>query len=207
MDWSLTIFRSSPLLSLAIFSLGSFFFVDQEATQKSAPKPEKAPTAEKQIREAQPYTKEPGIVETGKSVAADTQTSMPARIPQSITVDTPLYRVKLSEKGAGFSSIVLKNYRETVQDDSPLKELLPQENPIETALIGFAGQRVIEQTIREKLPDGFQRSEYLLDHGMVDMVVHRHELRESLAGVLSLLMDKKGENLPELPLLADQAAS
>ena len=42
------------------------------------------------------------------------------------------------------------------------------------ALIGFAGPRVIEQTIREKLPEGFQRSEYLKEHGMVDMVVHRH---------------------------------
>ena len=41
------------------------------------------------------------------------------------------------------------------------------------ALIGFAGQRVIEQTIREKLPEGFQRAEYLLEHGMIDMVVHR----------------------------------
>ena len=49
------------------------------------------------------------------------------------------------------------------------------------ALIGFAGPRVIEQTIREKLPDGFQRAEYLKDHGMVDMVVHRHELRPTLA--------------------------
>ena len=45
------------------------------------------------------------------------------------------------------------------------------------ALIGFAGARVIEQTIREKLPEGFQRAEYLKDHGMVDMVVHRHDLR------------------------------
>ena len=45
------------------------------------------------------------------------------------------------------------------------------------ALIGFAGPRVIEQTIREQLPNGFQRSEYLHAHGMVDMVVHRHELR------------------------------
>ena len=45
------------------------------------------------------------------------------------------------------------------------------------ALIGFAGPRVIEQTIREKLPEGFQRAEYLQEHGMVDMVVHRHELQ------------------------------
>ncbi len=49
------------------------------------------------------------------------------------------------------------------------------------ALIGFAGPRVIEQTIREQLPNGFQRAEYLYDHGMVDMVVHRHELRGTLA--------------------------
>lgn len=55
------------------------------------------------------------------------------------------------------------------------------------ALICFAGPRVIEQTIREKLPDGFQRSEYLRDHGMVDMVVHRHELRGTLARLCRLL--------------------
>ena len=55
------------------------------------------------------------------------------------------------------------------------------------ALIGFAGQRVIEQTIREKLPEGFQRSEYLLAHGMLDMVVHRHKLRETLARVIGYL--------------------
>ena len=55
------------------------------------------------------------------------------------------------------------------------------------ALIGFAGARVIEQTIREKLPDGFQRAEYLKDHGMVDMVVHRHDLRPTLARLCRLL--------------------
>jgi acetyl-CoA carboxylase carboxyl transferase subunit beta len=55
------------------------------------------------------------------------------------------------------------------------------------ALIGFAGQRVIEQTIREKLPDGFQRAEYLLDHGMIDMVVHRSELRARLALLVDYL--------------------
>jgi acetyl-CoA carboxylase carboxyl transferase subunit beta len=56
------------------------------------------------------------------------------------------------------------------------------------ALIGFAGPRVIEQTIREHLPDGFQRAEYLKEHGMVDMVVHRHDLRPTLARLCSLLM-------------------
>ncbi len=59
------------------------------------------------------------------------------------------------------------------------------------ALIGFAGPRVIEQTIREKLPDGFQRSEYLLAHGMIDMVVHRHELRETISRLCSLLVTER----------------
>ncbi|MFO1037082.1 MAG: acetyl-CoA carboxylase, carboxyltransferase subunit beta [Geminicoccaceae bacterium] len=55
------------------------------------------------------------------------------------------------------------------------------------AVIGFAGSRVIEQTIREKLPEGFQRAEYLLAHGMIDQVVHRFELRATLARLLDLL--------------------
>jgi acetyl-CoA carboxylase carboxyl transferase subunit beta len=55
------------------------------------------------------------------------------------------------------------------------------------ALIGFAGPRVIEQTIREKLPEGFQRAEYLKEHGMVDMVVPRHELRATLSNLCRLL--------------------
>jgi acetyl-CoA carboxylase carboxyl transferase subunit beta len=59
------------------------------------------------------------------------------------------------------------------------------------ALIGFAGQRVIEQTIREKLPEGFQRAEYLLDHGMIDMVTPRHELRAMLARLIGYLAPAK----------------
>jgi acetyl-CoA carboxylase carboxyl transferase subunit beta len=55
------------------------------------------------------------------------------------------------------------------------------------AVIGFAGARVIEETIREKLPPGFQRSEYLRDHGMVDTVVHRHQLRDTLIRLLKLI--------------------
>ena len=58
------------------------------------------------------------------------------------------------------------------------------------ALIGFAGQRVIQDTIREQLPDGFQRAEYLHKHGMVDMVVHRMDLRDTLGRVLSLLRNR-----------------
>ena len=58
-------------------------------------------------------------------------------------------------------------------------------------IIGFAGARVIEQTIRETLPDGFQRAEYLRDHGMVDIVVERKDLREKLAKILNLLVKTK----------------
>lgn len=65
------------------------------------------------------------------------------------------------------------------------------------AIIGFAGARVIEQTIRETLPEGFQRAEYLLEHGMVDMVVHRADLQRTLAQLLSLLQHKD----PAAPLL------
>jgi acetyl-CoA carboxylase carboxyl transferase subunit beta len=55
------------------------------------------------------------------------------------------------------------------------------------ALIGFAGPRVIEQTIRQKLPEGFQRAEYLLEHGMVDIIVHRKEMKQKLSKLLKML--------------------
>lgn len=59
------------------------------------------------------------------------------------------------------------------------------------ALIGFAGPRVIEQTIRKKLPEGFQRSEFLLEHGMVDVVTPRAELKDTLSTMLSIMMERK----------------
>lgn len=65
------------------------------------------------------------------------------------------------------------------------------------ALIGFAGPRVIQDTIKEKLPEGFQRAEYLLEHGMVDMVVHRHKMAETLARLLDLMMGGKAPHPAE----------
>ena len=77
------------------------------------------------------------------------------------------------------------------------------------ALIGFAGPRVIEQTIREKLPDGFQRAEYLMEHGMVDMVVSRLEMKSTVARLLKILLKTpmpqdadEPEILPPPPALA-----
>ncbi|GHC18537.1 acetyl-coenzyme A carboxylase carboxyl transferase subunit beta [Kushneria pakistanensis] len=61
------------------------------------------------------------------------------------------------------------------------------------ALIGFAGPRVIEQTVREKLPEGFQRSEFLLEHGTVDMIIHRSEMRTRLGRILRTLTDRPSE--------------
>ena len=67
------------------------------------------------------------------------------------------------------------------------------------ALIGFAGPRVIEQTVRETLPEGFQRSEFLLEHGAVDMIVDRRDLRERIASVLSALMGRAPLEVPPEP--------
>jgi acetyl-CoA carboxylase carboxyl transferase subunit beta len=58
------------------------------------------------------------------------------------------------------------------------------------ALIGFAGPRVIEQTVREKLPEGFQRSEFLLEHGAIDMIIDRRDMRDRVADLLSIMLDK-----------------
>ena len=58
------------------------------------------------------------------------------------------------------------------------------------ALIGFAGPRVIQQTVRETLPEGFQRSEFLLEHGAIDMIIHRQEMRDKLASLLSMMTRK-----------------
>ena len=74
------------------------------------------------------------------------------------------------------------------------------------ALICFAGPRVIEQTIREKLPEGFQRAEYLLDHGMLDRVTHRRKLREELISILRMLTRQSPPVKGDLPAPASRAS-
>jgi len=73
------------------------------------------------------------------------------------------------------------------------------------ATIGFAGQRVIEQTIREKLPEGFQRSEYLREHGMVDSVVHRHEMKATVSRIARMLMRAPAREISAGALVAVDA--
>ena len=63
-------------------------------------------------------------------------------------------------------------------------------------MIGFAGRRVIEETVREKLPENFQTAEYLLEHGMIDMVVPRKEMKQRLVDIISILMKKQASSTP-----------
>jgi len=71
------------------------------------------------------------------------------------------------------------------------------------ALIGFAGPRVIEQTVREKLPHGFQRSEFLLEKGAIDMIVRRPEMRDKLAEILAMLTNKPGFSAQPVIVIED----
>jgi acetyl-CoA carboxylase carboxyl transferase subunit beta len=73
------------------------------------------------------------------------------------------------------------------------------------ALIGFAGPRVIEQTLREKLPEGFQRSEYLMKHGMVDMIVSRKELRPTIARLLKMMLKLPESEATDIPEVVEEA--
>lgn len=93
--------------------------------------------------------------------------------------------MRLSEEGLPFISVLTDP---TTGGVSASLAMLGDVNVAEPkALIGFAGPRVIQQTVRETLPDGFQRSEFLLDHGAVDMIVDRREMRDRLANLLSML--------------------
>ena len=96
---------------------------------------------------------------------------------------------KMSEEGIPFISVLTDP---TMGGVSASLAMLGDINVAEpNALIGFAGPRVIEQTVRETLPPGFQRAEFLLEHGAIDMIVDRREMRDRLAGILA-----KMQNLP-----------
>jgi len=95
---------------------------------------------------------------------------------------------RLSKRGLPFISVLTDP---TMGGVSASFAMLGDLNVAEpNALIGFAGPRVIEQTVREKLPEGFQRSEFLLEKGAIDMIVDRREMRDRLSNVLMMLMQK-----------------
>jgi acetyl-CoA carboxylase carboxyl transferase subunit beta len=92
---------------------------------------------------------------------------------------------KLSKRGIPFISVLTDP---TMGGVSASLAMLGDVNIAEpNALIGFAGPRVIEQTVRQTLPEGFQRSEFLLEHGAIDMVVDRRDLRDRIASLLAIL--------------------
>jgi acetyl-CoA carboxylase carboxyl transferase subunit beta len=92
---------------------------------------------------------------------------------------------KLRKRGLPFVSVMTDP---TMGGVSASLAMLGDVNLAEpNALIGFAGPRVIEQTVREKLPEGFQRSEFLLEHGALDMIVDRRDMRDQLGNLLSIL--------------------
>jgi acetyl-CoA carboxylase carboxyl transferase subunit beta len=96
---------------------------------------------------------------------------------------------KLSEAGLPYISCMTDP---TMGGVSASLAMLGDINVAEpNALIGFAGPRVIEQTVREKLPEGFQRSEFLQEHGAIDMIIDRREMRDKLASILAMLMASK----------------
>jgi acetyl-CoA carboxylase carboxyl transferase subunit beta len=93
---------------------------------------------------------------------------------------------KLSQRGLPYISFMTDP---TMGGVSASLAMLGDINVAEpNALIGFAGPRVIEQTVREKLPEGFQRSEFLQEHGAIDMIIHRRDIREKIASILAILM-------------------
>lgn len=95
---------------------------------------------------------------------------------------------KMSQRGLPFISVMTDP---TMGGVSASLAMLGDINVGEpNALIGFAGPRVIEQTVRETLPEGFQRSEFLLEHGAIDMIIDRRDMRDKLASILSMLQNK-----------------
>jgi len=106
---------------------------------------------------------------------------------------------KLSEAGIPYISFMTDP---TMGGVSASLAMLGDINAAEpNALIGFAGPRVIEQTVREKLPEGFQRSEFLQEHGAVDMIIDRRDIRDKIANILSMLSPVKIEPLARLEYL------
>lgn len=102
---------------------------------------------------------------------------------------------KLSERGIPYISFMTDP---TMGGVSASLAMLGDINVAEpNALIGFAGPRVIEQTVREKLPEGFQRSEFLQEHGAIDMIIHRRDIRTKLASILEMLTANRGVYMPE----------
>ena len=125
-------------LSVIVFVAWQFFFAEQKPVKEQ----QQETQAQEQPVSKSPYEKE--IKEETVTEIADTTDDVqsPRKIANTITVDTPLYRAKISEKGAVFYSFVLKKYREQSGEDAPLKELLADDGSMQTMSLGFKGNSI-----------------------------------------------------------------
>ncbi len=129
------------VLSLAIFLAWQFFFSPDEAERRQAKKVESPAVEEKQaVKDTEKPYKE--AIEKPAPAVKTTVKETPLQIAASITVDTPLYQAKISENGAVFYSFLLKNYREKVQKDAPLKQILTGDETFGVGLLGFTGKSI-----------------------------------------------------------------
>jgi len=129
------------ILSLAIFLAWQFFLAPKEAERREAKKVESPALEEKQaVKDSEKPYKEATETPTLAEESAVKET--PPQMAAAITVDTPLYQAKISENGAVFFSFLLKNYRETVQKDSPLKQILTNNETLGVGRLGFTGKSI-----------------------------------------------------------------
>ena len=129
------------VLSAAVFLVWQFFFVDRDAVQKTAEKTVQPPAKTEQVQpDQQPYVTEQKAPIANTPGVTDAAVAKPGQPGRIITVETPLYSAKISEQGAGFVSFILKDYREKVAEDSPLKEIIPQNSALGTVLVGYDGK-------------------------------------------------------------------
>ena len=129
------------ILSLAIFLAWQFFLAPKEAERREAKKVESPALDEKQaVKDSEKPYKEATEKPTPAEESAVEET--PPQMAAAITVDTPLYQAKISENGAVFFSFLLKNYRETVQKDSPLKQILTNDETLGVGRLGFTGKSI-----------------------------------------------------------------
>jgi YidC/Oxa1 family membrane protein insertase len=130
-------------LSFLVILVWQFFFVDREAVQSPEKTAAQKPaTQEQSAQPAQPSKAAAPEVSAAPATGGDEPAVTTAHPARTLVVDTPLYQVAISEKGAAFTGFLLKQYREAVSKNSPLKQLLPQEPALSTLLVGFAGNSV-----------------------------------------------------------------
>jgi YidC/Oxa1 family membrane protein insertase len=143
------------VLSVLVFVVWQFFFVDDEAMKKSAQQQPTTPVRQEQPASEKPYVKEEQAPGPAQKSVTSVDDHRPQKSAKMITVNTPLYRIKISEKRAAFTSFVLKDYREKAENDAPLKELLAADFPLETVILGFTSKSIpdLENAVYSTEPD------------------------------------------------------